>query len=85
VRASDYTGDPEDTKIMAIEAADGRTVLFTDSGYFVPLEANVHLIKAAPRLLEALQAIVANDPYCQSSAGAVARTAIAEATGESHD
>jgi len=44
--------------------------------------ANACLIAAAPDLLEALQEIVRNDPYNQSSAGIIARAAIARATGE---
>ena len=55
-----------------------RPYEFKDSEH----EANTHLIAAAPDLLEALQEIVRNDPYNQSSAGIIARAAIAKATGE---
>ena len=43
------------------------------------LEANACLIAAAPDLLEALEEIVKNDPFQQSSAGIIARAAIAKA------
>lgn len=42
---------------------------------------DARLIAAAPELLAALQEIVRNDPYKQSSAGIIARAAIAKATG----
>ena len=45
-------------------------------------EDDARLIAAAPDLLAALQEIVKNDPYHQSSAGIIARAAIAKATGE---
>ena len=41
---------------------------------------NARLIAAAPDLLEALREIARNDPYRQSSAGVIARAAIAKAT-----
>lgn len=44
---------------------------------------DARLIAAAPELLAALEEIVKNDPYNQSSAGIIARAAIAKATGES--
>ena len=44
-------------------------------------QANASLIAAAPDLLAALKEIVKNDPYNQSSAGIIARAAIAKATG----
>ena len=43
--------------------------------------ADARLIAAAPDLLAALQEIVKNDPYNQSSSGIIARAAIAKATG----
>ena len=43
------------------------------------MEANACLIAAAPDLLEALEEIVKNDPFQQSSAGIIARAAIAKA------
>lgn len=46
------------------------------------LRANAKLIQAAPDLLEALEEIVKNDPFKQSSAGIIARAAIQKATGE---
>jgi len=58
VRSSKYTGDADDTEIMSVEAANGQTMLFTDSGYFKPMEANARLIAAAPELLGALEALV---------------------------
>ena len=45
------------------------------------LYAESQLILAAPELLESLQEIVRNDPFNQSSAGIIARAAIAKATG----
>lgn len=45
--------------------------------------ADARLIAAAPDLLEALERIVACDPYKQSSAAIIAREAIAKARGES--
>jgi hypothetical protein len=68
--------------ITEIVAADGRVVLFTDCGYFKPLEADACLIEAAPKLLEALQQIMAHVAGCQKEPRyEVARAAIAEATG----
>jgi len=55
VRASEYTDDPEDTKIMSITAADGTVVLYTDSGYYKPKEDDAALIHAAPGLLKACE------------------------------
>lgn len=43
--------------------------------------ANARLIAAAPDLLAALKEIAANDPYCVSSAGIIARAAIKKAEG----
>lgn len=43
---------------------------------------DMRLIASAPDLLEALQEIARNDPAGQSSAGIIARSAIARATGE---
>lgn len=54
-RSSDYTGDPEDTTIQGIESADGKTVYYTELGYFKPREEDVRLICAAPDLLAALK------------------------------
>jgi hypothetical protein len=54
VRASDETGDPEDSQIMRIEGADGSTVYYTESGYFKPREEDAALIAAALDLAEAL-------------------------------
>jgi hypothetical protein len=42
---------------------------------------DARLIAAAPELLAALEEIVKNDPHNQSSAGVIARAAIAKATG----
>lgn len=53
-RASEHTGDPEDDGIMSIRAADGTTVVYTDSGYFKPKEDDAALIGAAPDLLKAI-------------------------------
>ena len=44
--------------------------------------ADAYLRAAAPDLLEALKQIAGNDPYHQSSAGRIARAAIARATGD---
>lgn len=60
IRSSDYTDNLEDTSIQLIKAADGTTILFTDSGYFKPKEENVSLIIAAPYLLEALKLTLAS-------------------------
>lgn len=54
-RGRDYTNDPEDTQILSIEDANGRVVLYTDSGYFKPREEVAILIEAAPDLLDALK------------------------------
>lgn len=69
-RADEYTGDAEDhSKIMSITAENGQTILFTDSGYFKPLEANAALIAAAPAMYEALkaasQALTELDPLAE--------------------
>ncbi len=53
-RASEHTDDKADTGIMSIRAADGTTVLYTDSGYFKPTEENAALVAAAPDLLRAI-------------------------------
>jgi hypothetical protein len=60
IRSSDYTDNLEDTSIQLIKAADGTTILFTDSGYFKPKEENISLIIAAPYLLEALKLTLAS-------------------------
>ena len=64
VRGSEYTLDAEDTKILRIEAADGAIVLWTDSGYFMPREANTALIAAAPDLLAAAREALTSLPEC---------------------
>ena len=51
IRNSEYTEDPEDTKISSVSAADGKTIIFTDSGYFSPKEEDARLVAAAPELL----------------------------------
>jgi hypothetical protein len=45
------------------------------------VEAVRRLIEHTPYLLAALEEIVKSDPYNQSSAGTIARAAIAKATG----
>ena len=55
IRGSEYTDDVEDTAILSIEAANGRNVYYTDSGFFVPCEADATLIAAAPDLLAACE------------------------------
>lgn len=87
MRASDYTGDPEHTAIMSIEAANGKTVYYTESGYFVPVEADARLIAAAPELLAALELCY---EHCRlyhpsveiNNVGETVRAAIAKATGK---
>jgi len=93
VRAVDFTGDTESqyNPILSIDAANGKTVYFTDSGYFKPHEADARLIAAAPELLAALEmAMKANDWHIEppldtygAKAYAAARAAISRATGES--
>jgi hypothetical protein len=87
-RADEYTDDAEDhLKIMSITAQNGETILYTDSGYFKPREANARLIASAPELLEALReafnafAHDADGPVWADSTIAKARAAIAKATG----
>lgn len=58
IRSSEYTEDSEDTTIQSIDAADGKQVYYTESGYFKPREEDVALIVAAPLLLESLRDIV---------------------------
>lgn len=58
-RVSDYTQDADDTKILGVYAADGKTIIFTDSGYFEPSEENVALIIAAPDLLRVCKRLLA--------------------------
>jgi hypothetical protein len=85
VRASEYTGDPEDTKIQEILAADDKLILYTDDGYFQPPEANARLIAAAPELLEALTHILSEydaPNTLNDTTFRTARAAIAKATGE---
>ncbi len=55
------------------------TVLFHDDAEG-ETKANARLIAAAPDLLAALEEIAKNDPFNQSSAGIIARAAIAKAT-----
>lgn len=43
--------------------------------------ANARIMAAAPELLEALDEIIKNDPYSQSSAGIIARRAVAKVRG----
>ena len=61
VRTSEYTDDPTDTKIQSIQDANGGTVLYTNSGYFKPTEANARLIAAAPEMLAIIRAYVDGD------------------------
>lgn len=71
-------GGREDTTAIWVEDAGAMrvcTVRNCDSDL-----DRARLIAAAPDLLEALQEIVKNDPYSQSSAGIIARAAIAKAT-----
>ena len=49
-----YEADEEDiaTKyVMNIEGANGKSVYYTESGYFKPNPADVQLISAAPEML----------------------------------
>lgn len=63
--SSYYTGEPEDTTILHIQAADDTTVLFTDSGYWKPREADAQFIAAAParyqRLVNARRLLLQQD------------------------
>ena len=57
----DYCDQDEDQDlghILAVVAADGQTVLYTDSGYFRPRPADARLVATAPDLLAALQSVV---------------------------
>ena len=58
VRASEYTDDPEDTKIMSVKAADGATIIYTDSGYFEPKEDDAALVVIAPDMLRLCRRLV---------------------------
>ena len=81
-RASEYTMDSEDDeKIMSIIAENGQMILFTDSGYFKPLEGNARLIAAAPELLEALKACVEALEFIPCRARNEARVVITKAEG----
>lgn len=90
VRASDYTGEPEDTTIYSIDAANGETVYYTESGYFRPEEADARLIAAAPEMAELLRLVAdyqdsawAGDAEAQRSAFALeARALLARIEGE---
>ena len=62
------------------EMAHGGLSVVATIHFHDDTEANARLVAAAPELLEALQEIVRNDPYRQSSAGVIARAAIAKAT-----
>ena len=58
---ADYYDQDEDedlSGILAVVAADGQTVLYTDSGYFKPRSADARLVATAPDLLSALQSVV---------------------------
>ena len=57
--------------------AHGRRVALVDGGH----AGNAALIAVAPDLLRALVQIAINDPFRQSSAGVIARAAIAKAEG----
>lgn len=78
VRSSDYTDDPEDTQIQSIQAADGTTVYFTDSGYFKPREADARLIAEAPVMATILRDLYPRlvhdgDGYCDDIRALLAR------------
>lgn len=72
----------------AIVDANGQPVAFVEStrGKFELEKVNAEhaslCVNAHEGLLEALQEIARNDPAGQSSAGIIARAAIARATGE---
>lgn len=81
----------EDLSIIGLGEDSGRMLAAVHGGknsgpFFVNDEAevaaNARLFAAAPDLLEALKQIAGSDPYHQSSAGRIARAAIAKATGE---
>jgi len=55
VRLSDYTGNPSDTAIRRIKSPGGTTVYSTEG--FTHTEADAHLIRAAPTMLDALLSI----------------------------
>lgn len=59
IRTSEYTDDPQDTKITSVRSADDKTIIYTDSGFFEPIEDNVALIIAAPDLLKACKRLLA--------------------------
>lgn len=43
-RFSDSTGDSSDTRISSVTATNGQTIVFTDSGYFKPLESDMQIL-----------------------------------------
>ena len=58
-----------------------QAVAYAAGGHYEEVIANARLIAAAPELLAALEEIVRNDPFRQSSAGVIARAAVAKVTG----
>jgi len=60
--ADDFGGDEDEDynsgRVIAVVAADGQTVLYTDSGCFRPRTADARLVATAPDLLVALQSVV---------------------------
>lgn len=83
VHANRERGQIGATEIVWLE--NGTTLATLEN--YAPSErrANARLMAAAPELMAALEEIAKNDPYNQSSAGAIARAAIANANKASED
>ncbi len=60
----------------------GPTVEGYEVVELVPAQDVAALVAERDRMKAALESIIAHDPYRQSSAGIIARAAIAKATGE---
>lgn len=63
IYSTDYIYEPDEDdlanrRLYRIEDANGRTVYYTESGYFEPNPADVPLITAAPDMLQALRHII---------------------------